>query len=365
MNATTQPTRLSGSTMDLIPPVSRWERQTRPRTLHLANKEPAPRVWTRAFVEALGRSYDLDVISGCQDWEDERVAEAARECEVVLTSHGSRALPASLAMAPGRMRYVCHLNGSLRGYVPRELIAAGVRVTNWGDSPALVVAEGTLCLLLACAKNIRPHIDAKEAGGWVPPAIEQSTASIADLRLGYYGFGAIGRKFHELVAPWHPRTNIYDPYVSHLPPGTSCALSLEELFLTSDAVLIFAALNDETRMSVNAEMLANLPDGGILVNTARGGLVDHDALFQELATGRLRAGLDVVDVNGRDWMPGHPAVSYSNLILTGHRVALAQWPPDSNRINTIQRTCLENLQRYFSGMPLLHVVDLASFDRST
>lgn len=149
------------------------------------------------------------------------------------------------------------------------------------------------------------------------------------------------------------------------PLPDSLAADLDALFASSDAVVITTALTPETRHSVDAGRLARLPDGGILVNIARGAILRQEDLLRELATGRLRAGLDVVDHEGRDWMPGHPATTWPNLLLTSHPIGCDHWPPDPERLGPLHLVCLDNLERFTTGRGLRFRITPELYDRMT
>ena len=113
----------------------------------------------------------------------------------------------------------------------------------------------------------------------------------------------------------------------HPIPTTGCERSdsLEALVAASEVLVIHAGLSDETRGAVGAGQLATLPDGGVVINTARGAILDQEALFAELASGRLRAGLDVLEPD--TLAPQHPMLARDNCLLTYHQLDTLQWPP--------------------------------------
>jgi phosphoglycerate dehydrogenase-like enzyme len=329
------------------------------RFLHLAAKEPSPRLFPSAFVEALHEWGTLEIVPHTAAWGTAETLHRIQNSDVLLTGWGHRPLPTELAESPGSLRYICHLTGEMTRIVPMEIIRSTIPVTNWGDAPAFEVAEGALTLLLACLKNLRPHIETKIGNGW--RLAEDGLGSLYDLRLGVYGLGFIGRTFCELCQPFRPRLLVYDPYIADCPYPR--AASLEELFANSDAVVIHAGQTDETRRSVSAAHLAQLPDDGILINTARGGIVDQDALFAELAAGRLRAGLDVLD-DGDTLPPDHPARSYPNLLLTAHQISKSDWPA-GNGTKRFHTVALDNLRRFHQNGPLRFLMDEIRYQRST
>ena len=333
------------------------------KILHLARTQANTRLFTprfRADLAALGEFVGVD--DGISLDEAAR-AERIRECDVLLTGWGSIAVPVALAENPGRLRYICHLTGTVDGIIPPEIIRSGLPVTNWGDAPAFAVAEGALAMLLACLKQLPAQWAVKRNGGWRPER-ETWIGSMRGLRLGLYGYGAIGRAFHDLCRPLDPRVSIYDPYVSDLPRDTRRVGTVEELFANSDAVAVHAALTKETERSVTGGLLARLPDGGIIVNTARGAIVDQAALFRELASGRLRAGLDVLDGDDR-LAEGHEARTWPNLILTAHLVHYTYWPHDPTRLDLWHDVALDNIRRFKANEPLRFVLTEEQLSRST
>lgn len=338
----------------------------RPLALHLAAETPAASLWTPPFVQALEEIVRLEIHINCAAWPQEKLLEMCRSAPILLTGWGAVPLPAALAMNPGELRYICHLTGTLRSTVPLEMIRAGVSVTNWGEVPAAPVAEGALTLLLACVHNLRPHIEEKRQGGWIDYGWLSASGSLRGLRLGLYGFGAIGRHFSHFAQALGARVRVLDPYLQENPPGVERVHSLEALCEQSDALSVHVALTEETRHSITARHLALLPDGGIVINTARGPIFDEEALFAELMSGRLRAGLDVLSTDEAPMPMEHPVRQLPNVILTGHKVSAENWPP--SRLESLQplhEVALENLRAFLHRQPLKWQMDEIRYLRST
>jgi phosphoglycerate dehydrogenase-like enzyme len=334
------------------------------KLLHIANRQPEKRVWTPVFIEALKEIGQLTIIENGDDLADEECAEHVRQCNILITSWGARTVPTSLAADRGDLEYICHVTGTVREFIPVELVEAGIPVTNWGDAPANAIAEGAMALLLAMVKNLRHRIKVVQNDGW---RMERGSFSgtLEALNVGVYGLGFIGRRFVEMLRPFRALIRIYDPYIADIPDDCIRVGSLEELFSQSEAIVIHAGLSEETRGSVAAELLARLPDNGIIVNTARGGIIDQDALFAELEKGRLLAGLDVLDP---DRLPaGHPAKKWPNVIFTAHNIGESQigGGASSRGLRYMHQVCLENLKRHIEGEPLKFVMDRVRYQRST
>lgn len=332
--------------------------------LHIAAREANTGVWSEVFRQALGEFGNLTIIENGEQLSDEEAAERIRQCDVLLTGWGMRHVPASLAHERGRLGYICHVTGGMRDVIPLELIEAGIPVTNWGDAPANGVAEGAMTLLLATMKDLHHQIENVRDGSWEMD-MRFHGGSLEGRNVGVYGFGVIARRFVELLRPFGAVIRVFDPYVGELDGDLVQVASLEELFERSEIIVIHAGLTEETRGAVTGALLAKLPRHGIVINTARGGIIDQEALFRELENGRLRAGLDVLEP---DWLPyDHPARRWENLILSTHRIEYG-WPADGlppKTLSKMQRICLENLRRWQKGEPLRFTMDATRYLRST
>jgi phosphoglycerate dehydrogenase-like enzyme len=333
------------------------------KILHIAKKKVNNTTLNAAFRKALARRGTFEVIENGRRLTPRELAQHIRNCNVLITFWGVPRIPLAVARNPGQLEYVCNLSGSVKGFVPLEVIDAGVKVTNWGTLPANAIAEGAMALFFAVVKGMHHRIRVVERGGWAPDGMKAG-GSLRGLNVGVYGCGVIGRRFVEMLKPFQCVIRVFDPYVRCVPRGCIRVRTLRQLFAESQAIVIHAGLVKETRRSVTAELLALLPDNGIIVNTARGGIVDQKALFAELRKGRLRAGLDVLEP---DKLPSnHPARNWENCIFTAHSVgdgwagALAK-----PGLTLTHRLCLTNLKRLVTGRPLKFPVDRERYLRST
>ncbi|MEI8243805.1 MAG: NAD(P)-dependent oxidoreductase [bacterium] len=336
------------------------------RICHIAIGPANPFVWCKRFRDALVDLGQFELVEHAGDWPEPRLAERMRQADVLVTSWGAASLPDTLIGNRGCLQYVHHVNGTVRGLVSTALLQAGLPVSNGVIPGSYEVAEGAVCLLLAVMKDLHAHIQLVRRDGWRLDPLTTG-GSLHGLNVGIYGFGAIGRRFAELLRPFGCNLRAFDPYVNDYPDYVTPVPTLTALFQDSQAVCIHAALTDATRVTVTRELLALLPQHGVLINTARGGIVDQAALFDELRTGRLRAGLDVLAGDGDDLPPGHEARTWENLILTGHQIARG-WPTDGQepqRLHPVHEYTLENLRRFREGEPILSLLAVEVFSRST
>ena len=332
--------------------------------LHIAKKERSPLIWIERFLQELAKIGELTFIENGDQISSAELAARIRECDILLTGWGSISIPVEIARDPGNLGYVCNVTGSVQGSVPVEIVEAGIPVTNWGNAPAGRVAESAMTLTLACLKGLPERMRLVRAGGWKPKEGFYS-GLMEGLNLGVYGYGFIGQRYVEMLRSFRPTVRIHDPYIDEIPEWCQKVDSLEELFQRSEVVVIHAGLSQETRGSVTAEMLAKLPEHGIIINTARGAILDQGALFAELESGRLRAGLDVLDP---DSLPAdHPARAWDNLILTAHDQSKYRprggFPP--KHLIALHRAALENMRRHLAGEPLEFTMDRERYLLST
>ncbi len=317
------------------------------------------------FAGALRELGELVLLEQARELGDDEVANRMRQADVLITNWATRRIPDSVVDDPGRLRYILNIGGTCKACVPIELIRKGIPVTNWGDTPAVSVAEGAMSLLLAVLKDLRGRTEGVQAGKcWPAQRLGLVSGTLHGLKVGLYGCGVIGGRFVKLLAPFEPELLVYDPYAVSVPQECRRVDSPETLFAQSEAVVIWAGLSDETRGSVTAGMLARLPDHGIIVNAARGEIIDQDALLAELKSGRLRAGLDVLVAD--NYLPaGHEAHTWPNLLITCHDISSAHWPARPRQLSYGDKIALDNLNRFIAGEPLRFVMDEKRYELSS
>lgn len=190
----------------------------------------------------------------------------------------------------------------------------GIEVKAAVGANAVAVAEHTWALILDCAKGIS-HLNMRmHQGHW-----DKATYKSLELRgktLGLVGIGAIGHRVADIGVTLGMRVIAHDPYAANIPDGiTMCELNA--VFDESDVISLHCPLTPDTRNMINREALARMRDGAILVNTARGGLVDEAALLDAVKAGRLRAiGLD--SFQNEPMVTPHIFQGIPNITLTPH-----------------------------------------------
>ncbi|HSX93495.1 MAG TPA: NAD(P)-dependent oxidoreductase [Hydrogenophaga sp.] len=179
---------------------------------------------------------------------------------------------------------------------------------------AAAVAEQALALLLACAKSV-PRLNARMHAGWWDKATHKSV-ELAGRTVGLVGLGAIGQRFARMALAMDMRVIGFDPFANSLPAGIE-AVDLATLWRESDAISLHCPLTADNRGLLNRESLALCKPGVIVVNTARGGLIDEAALLDAVRSGQVAcAGLDSFAVE--PMTAGHPFHGEERIILSPH-----------------------------------------------
>lgn len=334
------------------------------KTYQSAEHKNLPYCTNSPLLREIRKNYDIDEVVLAEDYTEEEYAELIRKYDVLMTMWGSAHVPNELADNPGNLKYLCNITGEMGKWIDEELVASPhIKITNWGDAPAFGVAEGAFALMMAVMKDIPLAIEHAQNNGMGANPERQMT-TLHNIRIGIYGMGVIGRKFVEFCRPYLPVIYAYDPYVSDMPEGVTKVNTLEELFDVTQILVVHAGLSAETEGSITKELLAKLPDGGIVINTARGRIFDQPALMAELEKGRLRAGLDVMYPT--DWPEaGDKCRQWRNLIMTGHFISNPVWGTDPEKLDHTALNCLENLRRFNAGEPLKFIMDVERYRKST
>lgn len=230
--------------------------------------------------------------------------------------------------------------------------ALGIVVAN-GQVPEnyLSMAEATIMLVLACLHNFPEKIDALRHNQPAPP--RQKARMLRGKLLGMIGFGNMARAIAHRLANWEVTLQTYTPRLrSPLPPGVA-RVALDELLKTSDVVCILATLNAETRGLLTLEKLKLMKPEAVLVNTARGGIIDEAAICAIAPDGRLhKIALDVYEKE--PLALDSPLRRLPNMILTPHAVGHSR-----EGMEAIAKTGIENVARALAGEPPLYVLNPA------
>jgi D-3-phosphoglycerate dehydrogenase len=268
---------------------------------------------------------------------EERLIERIGDAEVVLNIRSSSKFSNRLFDACPQLRLLS-VWGTGTDHIDLSAAARhGVTVTNTPGVSAVSIAEHALALLLATARQI-PQIDGStRRGEWA----RGQSIELHGKTCGIIGLGAIGRQFARLAGAIGMRVIAW---TMHPKPLAGVDLvELDELYRTSDVVSLHLRLSPETTGFLGAAQFAVMKRGAILINTARGAIVDERAMIDALTEGRLRgAGLDVFSTEP---LPeGHPLTRLSNVVMTPHCAGIT---PEA--LEAGLRMAVENIWAFLAG----------------
>lgn len=248
----------------------------------------------------LGRLARLASPTRVASLDDTALGDQVHEIEVLITSWGVGPLTAELLDRMPKLRAVFHAAGSVRGFATNALWERGIVVSTSADLNADPVAEFTLAAIIMAGKKapfFAADLRAEPDGFGRRP--ERGPLGNVGRTIGIVGFSRIGRRVVELIARTlhRPDVLVADPFAE---PGEVARagarlVPLDELLPRVDILSLHAPALPSTERMIGARELAALPDHAVVINTARGVLIDHHALERECVSGRLHAILDVTD----------------------------------------------------------------------
>jgi len=322
-----------------------------PRAVFAMDPVHLPLLFPAPLMARLRQASVLDPTLVVRDFTAASAAEALASAEVLITGWGCPHLDQTLLTAAPRLRTVLHAAGSVRSLVGDALWKQGITVSSAVTGNALPVAEYTLAMILLTGKDTFTHRERFRSTHAYPTPAETATTGNVGRRIGVIGASRVGRRLLELLRPFDFTVLLHDPYVSPTEAATLGAelLPLDDLLRHSDIVSLHAPDIPETYRMLDAGRLSLIQDGGVLINTSRGALVDPDALTDELVAGRLHA---ILDVTEPEPLPaGSPLYRLPNVFLTPHIAGSL-----GNELERLGRIVVEELEQLAKGAPLTHEV---------
>ena len=318
---------------------------------------PAPAwVMPRRFVNQL-RS-DFPEHTFLDAWDRETLRRLLPDADVAFTPFIDRDVFASAT----RLRWVQSPAVGVGSLMFPELLASGVVITSARGVRARSIAEHVLGVTIALARLLPAALRAQSQHHWAQDELETGARTLKGLRMGIVGLGAIGLEVANIAAPFGFRVSAIrrrPPSATGVgaaggPPGVEDVWPpdrLNDLLAQSDVVVIAVPHTPETKRLIGRDQIDRMKAGALLINVARGKLVDDEALIDALRAGRVGgAALDVFSQEPLD--PASPYWDLPNVIITPHTSGAMQdyWTP-------LVALFAENLRRFEKGDPLLNVVD--------
>jgi (S)-sulfolactate dehydrogenase len=286
-----------------------------------------------AAVASLARRFEVRYDARLVDRSDELLAGLA-DADALIVRNRTQVDAALLGRAP-KLRVVGRLGVGLDNIDLAGCKARGIEVIPATGANALAVAEYVVCTVMLLLRGAYLSSAEVAAGKWPRGALGEGRETAGKM-LGVVGFGGIGRRVAKLAQGLGMKVLATDPAIAADAPvwreSGAAFRGLDDLLAESDAVTLHVPLAPETRHLLSAGRLARMKRGAVLINTARGGVIDEAALAEALAGGHLAgAALDVFETEP---LPaGSPLAGAPNLVLTPHIAGVTR---ESNvRVSTL------------------------------
>lgn len=301
-----------------------------------------PRI-IRTIRDALPADWPLVVTTGPTPQERAAALSGADVAFVMATK-----MPRDLLAQAPKLRFIQKLGAGVDSIDTAYCEEAGIALARLQAGNAIPVAEHTILLMLAACRNL-PALDARtRAGGWDKEQVRGENQHLHGKTIGIVGFGAIGRQVARLLAGFGVRIVYYDSFrATAADEAAFCAeyMDLDDLVAEADVVSLHVPLMAETRGLISAERIARMKPEAILVNAARGGLVDEPALAEALRAGRIfGAALDAFSVEPP---AGNPLLELQNTVITPHCAGATV-----DNFASIAARAVANTQRFLAREPL-------------
>jgi phosphoglycerate dehydrogenase-like enzyme len=312
-----------------------------------------PLLFGPAERDALAAEVDIDFDAVLTEFGSDRAHAALAEAEVLIT--GWECPPIDVAATP-KLRAVVHAAGTVKAHVGPEVFARGVVVSSAAWANAVPVAEYTVAMILLAGKDtVAIARRYRETRARIDLIADYPNIGNYGRTVGIIGASLVGRAVLRLLASFDLELLVHDPYLSTMDAEELGAelVDLDQLCRRSQVLSIHAPALPETRWLVDSRRLALLPDGATLINTARGSLLDQDALENELRTGRISA---VLDVTEPEILPSGSALwDRPNLVITPHLAGSV-----GTELRRMGASAVAEVLRIVAGQPLRHQVRAAA-----
>lgn len=272
------------------------------------------------------------------------IAETVRDADMIICN--KTPLNADTLRYASHLRYIGLFATGYNNIDTAYCREHGITVCNAGSYSTDAVCQHTFALILECLNRTGSYNSFVHNGGWK----NSSTFSpfvfplneISGKTLGIIGYGSIGRAVERAALAFNMKTL----KVRRHDESDPSFVDLDTLLKKSDIITVHCPLNDSSYRMINAESIAKMKDGAIFINTARGGVMDEQAVADALISGKLAyAGIDVLETEPMD--RDCPLCGIDNCIITPH----IAWAPMETRIRLMGIVC-DNIRAYLSGSPV-------------
>lgn len=295
---------------------------------------------------------------GCVEWNanaeqygEEELAEKLRGVDICISGWGNTPFHEKTLKYADKLKLIAHIGGSVRPMVGDAAFEKGIRVCSGNRVFAESVAEGVLAYMLCSLRRIGEYEARMAAGEW-PSLI--GTRGLLGRSVGLVGYGMIAEYLVKFLKPFGCRIMVSSRHISaeELAEAGIEAAAAEEIFRTCDVVSLHSSLTARTKHSIGADLLNSMKDGALLVNTARGALIDEEALVSVLQERPVWAALDVFETEPLPM--DSPLRECERVLLMPHAAG-----PTADRRYVVTSHVLDDIGRFLNGEPLDCEIDFA------
>lgn len=296
-------------------------------------------------------AYVVLPVAGDSFLADPAVRAVLGDVEVLLTGWGCPRITSEVLDAAPRLRAVVHAAGTVKTFMDPAVFERDIAVSTAVTANALPVAEFTVAAILMAGKRAFRLAAEYRRTGTRPDFDAVRPLGNNGCTVGIVGASRVGRMVIERLGAFDVDVLVSDPYLgADDAAGLNAKLcDLDTLFAGSDIVSIHAPLLPETTGMVDARLLARMRDGAVLINTARGKVIDSGALERECRSGRIDAVLDVTDPEP---LPaGSPLFDLPNVFVTPHLAGAL-----GNEVARLGEIAVAEIERYAAKLPFQHAI---------
>ncbi|HCS74857.1 MAG TPA: hydroxyacid dehydrogenase [Clostridiales bacterium] len=308
----------------------------------LMNANQRKKIFKNDDLDQLSKFGEVSCNPDEKDPDTERAKELVKDANIIITSWGCPQLNKEILDQAPNAKLIIHAAGSVKGIVSDEIWKRGIRVSGCAQALGIGVAETALGFTIASMKNMWKLAQNTKQGKWAEG--RNDVREVYSITVGVISAGRAGAHYIKLMKNFDVRVLLYDPFVNEKKAAAMGVekTDLNELLKESDVVSIHAPSIPETYHMFNSETLALMKDDAVLINTARGSLIDEQALVAELKKGRLFACIDVTDPEPPT--EDHPFRSLPNVVMTPHIAGAV-----TNGLNRIAKYAVNEIRLYLNG----------------
>jgi phosphoglycerate dehydrogenase-like enzyme len=316
-------------------------------------------IFKHGAIEKLKEFSEVDFVEEGKCYSIDKLARDIKAYDACITGWCSPKFTPEVLAQADNLKFIGHTAGTVVPIVDESIFQKDIVVVNANSTLAKSTAEAAMALIMAGAWNLHGYNTSLKQGNW-SRNISETVMGLQNQVIGLIGYGDISKEVIKLLKPFNANILLY----SHYCPEEEAAqagvelCSLEELLKRSRIISLHNTLTPSTIGMIGSRELALVQEGALIVNTARGPIIDEQALLKALKTGRIFAALDVYEKEPLD--KEHELLKLPNVLCLPHIGGFSSYWKTRLGI-----TVIEDLERFVKGEELLGRITFEKFKRLT